>query len=122
MPTIELPLSILIGERSQELNLSRSELVARCGYKNISKGLRRLDRVHAGDLDKAVALLKGLHKALNLPPEIIEEASTRLSGRLQQMLTLFGVRRLGLQHICLAPALGLRKYGRLESQVAWRDG
>src|SRR5262245_57718679 len=74
MPTIELPLSILIRERSRELNLGRSELVARCGYRNISKGLRRLDHVYAGDLDKAVALLKGLHKALNLAPEIIEEA------------------------------------------------
>jgi hypothetical protein len=74
MPTIELPLSILIRERSQELKLGRSELVARCGYKNISKGLRRLDQVYAGDLDKAIALLKVLHKALDLPPEIVERA------------------------------------------------
>ena len=70
----ELPLSILIRRRSQELGLSRSELVRRCGYKNISKGLRRLDQVYAGDFDRAAAFLRGLPEALTLPPETIQEA------------------------------------------------
>ena len=74
MATTELPLSILIRKRSQELSLSRSELVARCGYKNISKGLRRLDQVYAGEFDRAGALLGRLPEALNLPPETIKEA------------------------------------------------
>ena len=58
MATTELPLSILIRKRSQELRLNRTELVARCGYKNISKGLRRLDEAYAGEFEKADALLR----------------------------------------------------------------
>jgi hypothetical protein len=58
MARADLPLTILIRQRSQELGLSRSELVRRCGYKNISKGLRRLDEVYAGDFEKPVHSLK----------------------------------------------------------------
>jgi hypothetical protein len=45
MARTELPLSALVTERCTELDLSRSKLVARCGYKNISKGIRRLEQV-----------------------------------------------------------------------------
>jgi len=37
------PLSILIYNRIKELNLSKKQIVERMGYKNISKGLRRLN-------------------------------------------------------------------------------
>jgi hypothetical protein len=70
----DLPLSILIRSRSQELGLSLNELVRRCGYKNISKGLRRLDQVYAGDFEKAGTLLETLPEALNLPANTITEA------------------------------------------------
>jgi hypothetical protein len=40
-----LAIQILIEDRSQELGLGRSQLVQRCGYKNISKGIRRLDEL-----------------------------------------------------------------------------
>ena len=74
MAKTALPVSTLIRKRCQELGLSRSELVRRCGYKNISKGLRRLDQVYAGDFDGAAAFLRGLPEALTLPPETIQEA------------------------------------------------
>jgi hypothetical protein len=74
MARADLPLTILIRQRSQELGLSRSELVQRCGYKNISKGLRRLDQVYGGEFDKAGALLGKIPEALNLSPETIQEA------------------------------------------------
>ena len=35
-----LPVQTLIEDRSRELGLSRSELVRRCGYKNMAKGIR----------------------------------------------------------------------------------
>lgn len=70
------PLSIVIRRRCQDLGLSRSELVRRCGYKNISKGLRRLDQVYAGEFEKAGALLARLPDALDLPPETVKEAIT----------------------------------------------
>jgi hypothetical protein len=56
------PIEKLIIERCRELGLSRRELVERCGYKNVSKGLRRLEQVYTGDLEKAVSLLRGLPK------------------------------------------------------------
>jgi hypothetical protein len=74
MARTDLPLSILITERCGELELSRSGLVTRCGYRNVSKGLRRLDQVYAGDLEKAASLLRGLPKALNLSPETVQRA------------------------------------------------
>jgi hypothetical protein len=71
---MSLPIQNLIIERCRELGLRRTELVVRCGYKNISKGLRRLDQVYTGDLEKAVSLLRGLPKALQLSPEIVQRA------------------------------------------------
>ena len=46
----QLPLAIeaLIAGRLQELKLTPVELVRRCGYKNLSKGLRRLEGVREG--------------------------------------------------------------------------
>ena len=67
MTRTDLPLSILIRKRCQDLGLSRSELVLRCGYKNISKGLRRLDQVYVGEFERAGALLARLPDALDLP-------------------------------------------------------
>ena len=40
----ELPIAALICGRSEELDLSAVNLVRRCGYQNVSKGLRRLER------------------------------------------------------------------------------
>ena len=74
MTRTELPIAALIAERCRELGLRRSEVAARCGYKNISKGLRRLEQVLAGDFERADALLRGLPKALNLSPDVVQEA------------------------------------------------
>jgi hypothetical protein len=76
MTRIDLPLSVLIRKRCQDLGLSRGELVLRCGYKNMSKGLRRLDQVYVGEFEKAGALLASLPDALDLPPETVKEAIT----------------------------------------------
>ena len=40
----ELPVTALISRRCKELHLRPVELVRRCGYQNVTKGLRRLDR------------------------------------------------------------------------------
>jgi hypothetical protein len=69
-----LPLPTLITERCRELGVSRSELVARCQYTNITKGLRRLEQVYAGELERVGSLLRELPKALELSPEIIQQA------------------------------------------------
>ena len=74
MTRTELPLAALVAERCRELGLRRSEVAARCGYKNIAKGIRRLDQVSAGAFEKADALLHGLPNALDLSARIVQEA------------------------------------------------
>jgi hypothetical protein len=71
---MSLPIQNLINERCGDLGLRRSQLVERCGYKNISKGIRRLEQVYAGELEKAVSLLLGLPKALDLSRDIVQQA------------------------------------------------
>ena len=74
MARTDLPLPKLIEGRTRQLGLRRSELVARCGYKNITKGLRRLDEVNTGNLERAAGLLKGLPVGLELAPEVVQRA------------------------------------------------
>jgi len=69
-----LAIQILIDERSLERGLSHSEVVRLCGYKNISKGIRRLDELYAGDLQRTAHLLAGLSIALELSPDVVERA------------------------------------------------
>ena len=73
---ISEPLAIesLIVDRSRVLDLSRPDLMRRAGYKNIAKGLRRLDKLLAGDLDKTRDLIRALPGALVVPPEVVEHA------------------------------------------------
>jgi hypothetical protein len=44
------PIGRLIQARMAELRLRRWQLAARLGYRNISKGCRRLEEVSPGDL------------------------------------------------------------------------
>ena len=69
-----LPIRALIISRSEELGLSRNALVRRCGYTNISKGLRRLDELCAGDLRSGQGLLKSLPSALQVSPDDVKQA------------------------------------------------
>lgn len=65
-------ISSLIGSRARELGLSDVDLVRRCGYQNIAKGLRRLREVREGKFKTASQFLAALPVALALPPEAIE--------------------------------------------------
>jgi hypothetical protein len=70
------PLAIveLITRRCEELGLRPSHLVNRCGYKNVSRGLRRLQKLHEGDLKGASGLIPGLPTALELSPDVVKHA------------------------------------------------
>lgn len=72
--TQPLAIETLIRARSQELGLTRCQLVQRCGYRNISKGLRRLDELLAVDLESTQHLTAGLPAALELPAEVVKDA------------------------------------------------
>jgi hypothetical protein len=60
--------------RSQELGLTKLEIVRLAGYKNETKGIRRLNSLIAGDVETTRTLIQGLPAALNLPSHVILEA------------------------------------------------
>jgi len=70
------PIHELIENRQKQLGLRRNELARRCGFKNLDKGLRRIDGVCHGDLDSpgAKMVLDNLAVALEVDKNLVEEA------------------------------------------------
>jgi hypothetical protein len=68
------PIEVLIRTRSNELGLRPTDLVLRAGYKNVAKGLRRLDELYSGNFEGASGLIERLTAALNLPETTIRQA------------------------------------------------
>jgi hypothetical protein len=68
------PIHELIENRRKELGIRRSELARRCGFKNISKGLRRIDNVCQGDLTAQLSkkVLDALPAALEVEDAVVE--------------------------------------------------
>ena len=56
-----------------ELGLSQPELTRRYGYKNISKGLRRLDQLYWGDFKSSAGLIAKLPAPLDVPVDVIKK-------------------------------------------------
>jgi hypothetical protein len=79
-----LAIQILINDRRRELGLSRPELVRRCGYRNITKGIRRLDELLAGGLQRTTSLLSGLAIALELSPDVVQRALNETQQQLEE--------------------------------------
>jgi hypothetical protein len=69
-----LPIEDLISSRSQELDIGPVELVRRCGYKNLAKGLRRLEELRGGEFESTRGLISGLPQALDVPAEVVQKA------------------------------------------------
>ncbi len=63
-----------IDNRLNELGVRRGELARRCGYRNISKGVRRIDQVCGGDLGSRSAkiILEALPAALEINVETVK--------------------------------------------------
>ena len=64
----------LVRRRCDELGLTQPELIRRCGYQNVSKGLRRLEQLRASDFKKSAGLIDKLPAALEVPVEVIKRA------------------------------------------------
>jgi hypothetical protein len=73
MPT---PIQQLIEDRCRILSISRRQVVHRAGYRNLAKGLRRLDELPAGELRTTQGLIERLPGALDVPAETVQEAVT----------------------------------------------
>jgi hypothetical protein len=58
----------------KDLGIRSGRLAARLGYRNISKGVRRLDQVCCGDLAGKEQLLANLPGALGLPDSVVAAA------------------------------------------------
>jgi hypothetical protein len=70
------PIHELIENRREELRVRRSELALRCGYKNISKGLRRIGSVCEGDFYSQASkkVLDALPAALEVENAVVKAA------------------------------------------------
>jgi hypothetical protein len=69
-----LAIATLIQSRMTELGLSRGEFANRLGYKNIAKGIRRIDALCDGDLEGTKLFLDMLPQALETSAETVKHA------------------------------------------------
>jgi hypothetical protein len=68
------PINALVSRRCNELGLSPAQLIRRCGYGNVSKGLRRLDQLRTGDFKHSAGLIEKLPAALGVSPDAVQSA------------------------------------------------
>ena len=63
-----LPIQRLIESRLKDLGIRQSELARRCGFKNLDKGMRRLEALCRGDINSpsAAMILTALPMALEV--------------------------------------------------------
>ena len=69
-----LAIATLIRSRMTELGLSRGEFAKRLGYKNIAKGIRRIDALCEGDVEGTKQFLDVLPQALETSAETVKRA------------------------------------------------
>jgi hypothetical protein len=70
----DLAIASLIRSRMTELGLSRGELAKRLGYKNLPKGIRRMDVLCDGDVGETKQFLDVLPQALETSAETVKRA------------------------------------------------
>ena len=78
------PITTLITSRCQELGLTRAQLVKRTGYKDVSKGIRRLEELLLGELQSNKYLIQGLPAALDLAANVIARAIEKTRRQIAQ--------------------------------------
>ena len=70
----DLAITALIRSRMTELGLSRGEFAKRLGYKNVAKGIRRIDGLCEGDIEGTKQFLDVLPRALETSAETVKRA------------------------------------------------
>jgi hypothetical protein len=73
----DLAIATLVRSRMIELGLSRGEFAKRLGYKNIAKGIRRIDDLCDGDIE-------GTKQFLDVLPQALETSAETVKGALDQ--------------------------------------
>jgi hypothetical protein len=82
-PNLTLPIVALVQSRREELAISRAELVRRMGYKNVSKGLRRLDQLYEGRIERWRQHTKPLADALNVASDVVARAMSETETQIR---------------------------------------
>ena len=70
----DLAIATLIRSRMTELGVSRGEFAKRLGYKNIAKGIRRIDALCEGGIEGTKHFLDALPQALETSAETVKRA------------------------------------------------
>jgi hypothetical protein len=70
----DLAIATLIRSRMTELDLSRGEFAKRLGYKNVAKGIRRIDALCDGNIDGTKQFLDVLPRVLETSTETVKLA------------------------------------------------
>jgi hypothetical protein len=70
----DLAIAALIRSRMTELRLSRGEFAKRLGYKNIAKGIRRIDALCEGRINGTKQFLHALPQALETSADTVTRA------------------------------------------------
>jgi hypothetical protein len=84
-PSLTLPIVTLIESRRLEGGINRAELVHRMGYKNVSKGLRRLDQFYEGRLDQWRQLVQPLARALSVESDVVARAMAETEAEIREV-------------------------------------
>src|SRR5712671_3473521 len=81
-----LPIHDLVEIRLRELGIRRNEFARRCGFKNIAKGIRRIEAMCSGDLDSAPSrmILKALPVALEVSDDIVSAAVRETAASVEE--------------------------------------
>ena len=76
MNNSRLPIRDLVETRLKGLGIRPGTLARRCGYKNLAKGIRRIEAMSCGDLDAPSTrmMLKALPVALEVDEGVVEAA------------------------------------------------
>jgi hypothetical protein len=98
-----LAIASLIADRLRELGLRRADLVRRASYKNIAKGLRRLDELLAGELDTTPDLTRAMPAVLDVPPEVVARAIEQTRSQLAQAEETARLAREAAWHAAFRP-------------------
>lgn len=85
MKKVMLPLERLISDQLAILGLTKSAFIQRCGYTNITKGLKRLNGLLDGDITNTASkqLLAKLADALELEQSVVHDALSQCYRNIQ---------------------------------------
>jgi hypothetical protein len=73
---------LLISTRRRELGITTAEIARRVGYRNIGKGVRRINELCQGDFRAAQFIVAALPRALELPHDDVRRAVTATEDEL----------------------------------------